>query len=46
MYHTGDEKSIVGLAKAVSEPYEDPKQPGKTAAGDIKFAVVDLTPGA
>lgn len=44
IYHTGDEKSIVGLAKVVSEPYADPDQPGATATGEPKFAVVDLAP--
>lgn len=27
VYHTGDEKAVVGLAKTVSEPYADPKDP-------------------
>lgn len=44
IYHTGDEKAIVGLAKVVKAPYEDPKQPGKNAKGEPKFAVVDLAP--
>ncbi len=44
IYHTGDEKSIVGLAKVASKPYEDPEQPGKTPTGEPKFAVIDLTP--
>ena len=44
IYHTGDEKAIVGLARAVGDAYADPKQPGMTAAGEIKFAVVDLAP--
>jgi predicted RNA-binding protein with PUA-like domain len=44
IYHTGDEKAIVGLAKAVSNPYEDPKQPGTNDAGAPKFAVIDLAP--
>lgn len=44
VYHTGDEKAIVGLAKAASGPYEDPKQPGLTEEGQPKFAVVDLKP--
>ena len=38
IYHTGDEKSIVGIAEIVSEPYADPK------AGDTKIVVVDLKP--
>lgn len=26
VYHTGDEKQIVGIAEAISDPYPDPKQ--------------------
>ncbi len=44
IYHTGDEKAIVGVAKVASKPYEDPEQPGKTPTGEPKFAVIDLTP--
>jgi predicted RNA-binding protein with PUA-like domain len=44
IYHTGDEKQIVGLAKVLTTAYEDPKNPGKTPAGEPKFAVVDLAP--
>ncbi|MBX3359600.1 MAG: EVE domain-containing protein [Phycisphaeraceae bacterium] len=44
VYHTGDERAVVGLAKAVSGPYEDPANPGTNAAGAPKFAVVDLKP--
>lgn len=44
IYHTGDEKAIVGLAKVVKAAYEDPEQPGKNAKGEPKFAVVDLSP--
>lgn len=46
VYHTGDEKAIVGLATVTTDPYEDPKKPGKTVAGEPKFAVVDLEPVA
>jgi predicted RNA-binding protein with PUA-like domain len=38
VYHTGDEKRIVGLATVASEPYPDPK------AGDERLVVVDLEP--
>jgi predicted RNA-binding protein with PUA-like domain len=38
IYHTGDEKAIVGLAEAVSDPYPDPK------AADSKLVVVDIKP--
>lgn len=37
IYHTGDEKSIIGLAKVVKEPYPDPK--------DKDWVVVDLAAG-
>jgi predicted RNA-binding protein with PUA-like domain len=36
IYHTGDEKAVVGIATVVSDPYPDPK------AKDPKLAVVDL----
>jgi predicted RNA-binding protein with PUA-like domain len=36
IYHTGNEKRAVGLAKVVRAPYPDP------AAGDPKLVVVDL----
>jgi predicted RNA-binding protein with PUA-like domain len=42
IYHTGDEKAVVGLARVAGSPREDPARPGRTAAGDPKFAVVDL----
>ncbi|MGH9464795.1 MAG: EVE domain-containing protein [Thermoanaerobaculia bacterium] len=38
IYHTGDEKAVVGLARIASAPYLDPKDEGG------KLAVVDLTP--
>lgn len=44
IYHTGDEKRIVGLATVASNPFEDPTQPGKTPSGEPKFAVVELKP--
>ena len=37
-YHTGDEKAIVGIAKAIGDAYTDPKD----ASG--KAAVVDVAP--
>lgn len=43
IYHTGDEKAIVGLARATSGAFEDPKHPGKTPKGEPKSAVIDLT---
>ncbi|MFB3907582.1 MAG: EVE domain-containing protein [Candidatus Eisenbacteria bacterium] len=36
IYHTGDEKAIVGVARAVRDPYPDPKQ------DDPKLLVVDV----
>jgi predicted RNA-binding protein with PUA-like domain len=38
IYHTGNEKAVVGIAKALSDGYPDPKQK------DDKAAVVDLAP--
>jgi predicted RNA-binding protein with PUA-like domain len=38
IYHTGDEKAIVGLATVASEPRPDPKNP--------KLTVIDLKAGA
>ncbi|MDR3675585.1 MAG: EVE domain-containing protein [Acidobacteriota bacterium] len=36
VYHTGDERAVVGLAKAVSDPYPDPQQK------DARLVVIDL----
>lgn len=36
IYHTGDEKQVVGLAEVMSEPYPDPQQK------DPRLAVVDV----
>ena len=45
IYHTGNDKAIVGLARIASDPYHDPKRPeATTGAGEIKFPVFDLTP--
>ena len=38
IYHTGDEKQIVGIAEAVSDPYEDPKK------DDPRLFVFDIKP--
>jgi predicted RNA-binding protein with PUA-like domain len=38
IYHTGDEKAIVGIARIVSAPYPDPK------LNDPKRVVVDIAP--
>ena len=45
IYHTGDERAIVGVAVVTKGAYEDPKQPGLTDKGEPRFAVVDLKPG-
>jgi predicted RNA-binding protein with PUA-like domain len=37
IYHTGNEKSLVGLARIVSAPYPDPK--------DARLVVVDIEAG-
>ena len=39
IYHTGEERAVVGLAEAVSEAYPDPKQE------DPRLAVIDLKAG-
>lgn len=39
IYHTGDEKRIVGLARVAGAPYPDPD------AGDERRAVVDVSAG-
>ena len=44
IYHTGEEKAIVGLARIVSDSYPDPKKPGLTNAGQTKYPVIDLKP--
>ena len=36
IYHTGDEKRIVGIARIISNPYPDPKEK------DEKLVVVDI----
>ena len=38
VYQTGDDKSLVGIARVVRGPYPDP------AAGDPKLVAVDLEP--
>jgi len=37
IYHSGDDKALVGLARIVSDPYPDPKDP--------KLVVVDVEAG-
>jgi predicted RNA-binding protein with PUA-like domain len=38
IYHTGEEKALVGIAEVTSDPYPDPKQK------DAKVVVVDIKP--
>ena len=38
IYHTGEEKQIVGIAEIVSDPYPDPKQDNE------KLAVFEISP--
>lgn len=38
IYHTGDQKQIVGMAEVVRGPYPDPK------VGNPKWVVVDVAP--
>ena len=40
IYHTGDEKAVVGIATALSAAYPDPKK------DDPKLLVIDLAPAA
>src|SRR4051812_1662802 len=40
IYHSGDEKALVGLARIASDPYPDPK------AADPKLTVVDVEAGS
>lgn len=44
IYHTGDERAIVGLSEAVSLAYQDPAQPGLNARGEPAHAVFDVAP--
>lgn len=38
IYHTGDEKQVVGIGEIISDPYVDPK------AGNPKIFVFDIKP--
>lgn len=44
IYHTGKERRIAGLARIVSDVYEDPENPGLTGKGDLKGPLFDLAP--
>jgi predicted RNA-binding protein with PUA-like domain len=38
IYHTGEEKQIIGIAEVTSDPYPDPRE------NDPKLVVIDLKP--
>lgn len=44
-YHTGNEKAIVGIVKVVSNPYEDPDEPGLNGKGEMKAPLFDVKVG-
>ncbi|MFK7759121.1 MAG: EVE domain-containing protein [Phycisphaerales bacterium] len=44
IYHTGKERRIAGLAKIITDVYEDPENPGLTGKGDLKGPLFDLKP--
>lgn len=44
IYHTGKERRIAGLARVVSDVYEDPDNPGLTGKGDLKGPLFDIAP--
>ncbi|MBX3322083.1 MAG: EVE domain-containing protein [Phycisphaeraceae bacterium] len=44
IYHTADEKRIVGLAKVVRGAYQDPENTALTAAGEPRSVLIDITP--
>jgi predicted RNA-binding protein with PUA-like domain len=43
IYHTGDEKAIVGLARVISDGYDDPND-SRLAAVDLEFERAVATP--
>jgi len=46
VYHTGKVKAIVGLARLVTDMYEDPSDPGLNGKGDVKAPLFDIAPVA
>ena len=44
-YHTGDDKAIMGIVKIVSNPYEDPDEPGLNGKGEMKAPLFDVSAG-
>ncbi len=44
IYHTGEERAIVGLAEVTADPREDPKHPGRNSRGEIARPVIEIRP--
>lgn len=44
LYHTGNQKRIVGLARVARGAYPDPDKPGETAEGQPRFVLVEISP--
>lgn len=44
-YHTGADKAIMGLVKIVTNPYEDPDEPGLNGKGEMKAPLFDVLVG-
>lgn len=44
IYHTGKQRAIVGLAKILTDAYEDPDEPGLNAKGEMKAPLFDIAP--
>lgn len=44
IYHSGDERRVVGLARVAKGPYQDPENAATTAAGEPKSTLVDIVP--
>lgn len=44
IYHTGDERAIVGVGAVTSDPYPDPKNPVLTKDGLMARPVIDIAP--
>ncbi len=44
IYHTGKERAIIGLARILTEAYEDPSEPGLNGKGEMKAPLFDIAP--
>lgn len=44
IYHTGKERAIVGLARILTDAYEDPGDPGLNGKGEMKAPLFDVSP--